>query len=60
MRQSFDLAVGGDSGRRLLGEFESDLGEEEFLGFVWRSVSAEDHRAPIGSREVDVEHLHGT
>ena len=47
-------------GRGLRGEFEAELGEEEFLGFVWRGVAAEDHGASIGSREVDVEHLHGT
>ena len=40
-------------------EFETELGEEEFLGFVWRSVAAEDQGASIGSREMDVEHLHG-
>jgi hypothetical protein len=44
---------------RLRGEFQSELGEEEFLGFVWRSVAAEDQGASISSREVDVEQLHG-
>jgi hypothetical protein len=53
------LAVGGDSRRGLRGQFEADLGEEEFLGFVWRGVAAEDYRASIGSREMDVEHLNG-
>ena len=53
------MAVGGDSRRGLRGQFEADLGEEEFLGFVWRGVAAEDYRASIGSREMDVEHLNG-
>ena len=53
------MAVGGDSGRGLRGEFQSELGEQEFLGFVGCSVAPEDQGASIGSREVDVEHLHG-
>ena len=59
-RQRLDLAVGGDSGRGLRGQFQAELGEQEFLSFVWGGVAAEDHDAFIGSREVDVEHLHGT
>ena len=46
-------------GRGLRGEFQSELGEQEFLGFVGCSVAPEDQGASIGSREVDVEHLHG-
>jgi len=53
------LAVGGDSRRGLRGQFEAELGEQEFLSFVWRGVATEDHDASIGSREMDVEHLHG-
>ena len=59
-RQRFDLAAGGDSGRGLRGQFQAELGEQEFLSFVGRSVAPEDQGASIGSREVDVEHLHGT
>jgi hypothetical protein len=35
------------------GVFEAQLGEEEFLGFVWRGVAAEDQGAPIGGWEVE-------
>jgi hypothetical protein len=57
--QRFDLAAGSDSGAGVVEEFQSKLGEEEFLGFVGRRVAPEDQGVSIGSREVDVEHLHG-
>ena len=50
--------LGGDLGGGCGGSSRPELGEE-LLGFVWRGVAAEDHGASIGSREMDVEDLHG-
>ena len=55
----FEGSVAGDSGRALLGQFEVELGEQEFLNFVRRGVALEDQGVSVGGGELYVEHLDG-
>jgi hypothetical protein len=52
-----DLAGGGDPWSGLRKQFKLKLLYEEPLVAIGFCVAAEDQHAPIGSREVNVEHL---
>jgi hypothetical protein len=52
-----DLAGGGDPWSGLRRQFKLKLLYEEPLVAIGFCVAAEDQHAPIGSREVNVEHL---
>ena len=54
-----ELACGSDPWRGLRGQVEVELRYQELLVGVQFGVAAQDQRAAIGGREVDVEHLDG-
>jgi hypothetical protein len=51
------LAGGGNSWRRLWGEFEVELPDEQLLVWVQFRVAAENECATVCRREVNIEHL---
>ena len=52
-----ELACGSNSRRRLWGQVEVEVRYQEFLVGVQFGIAAQDQRAAIGGREVNVEHL---
>ena len=54
-----DVAGCGDARRRLGRQGQAELIEENPFVGIGLGVAAEDQRAPVGGREVDVEHLDG-
>ena len=51
------LAGGGNPWRRLRGEFEVELPDEQLLVGVQFRVPAEKERATVSRREVNIKHL---
>ena len=52
-------AIGCNSWRRLVGEFEAEFLQEYFLIFFRLGVAAENEGASVGGGEVGVDHLDG-
>ncbi len=53
------MILGGDPGRRLGRQGELEALQQDLLVAVGLGIARQDDVAPVGGRQVDVDHLHG-